>query len=1041
MPPIRRLSLFSAGLLAAFALLPSSGRAASPAARVVSESATGLTLRISFPEPVRTEVEENGARFLSIQIPGLISGSEAAVGSPDLPSRGFPFGLPEGSSARIVRSTLLSTVAFQGLPPVPVPERSIVPGDPLPSQVFRYVANPEVYASARSVPEDRVSLGPVFGLRHQRVQSLIVRPVTVVPSAGAYEAVRELEVELRFESDPGAPPSGRRESVRTDAPGWEETYNRLLVNPASSRSFRTRQAPAALEPAIDPSDTYVRIRLGGSGLCRIPYADLAAEGWPAGIAVGDVRVEERGFNKQLADPFTVVSLPRQVEDTNQNGIFDAGDYVIFHGLNYRDRFNPPTITDARYSYFHTYWVTASGGPGSDMVVVEGFPADTGYVAVTSFLQSEHFEQNLTYINNPKDSLPYIYPIYDALYWLLSNQKVVDLPFNIGDLAQGGVFRVRARWQGVNTALATRTHVVALDLNQQELLPESQATTFCDLEPFLWEGTFQPMAGMLSAGQNTLTVRAHASDNPSGCAYGQSQNQFSGALFDWFDVIYERVLVARNDQLTFNSGSAIGRIELAVSGFTSPDVLVLDITDPVGAFVLTPNIESQGATYTARIRVTVGATQRKFIAIVPDAVSGLPHSAYLLPTDLGTKAIARGLPRDLLTEGEGSDYILITHPNFVDAWQPLVLHRENLGHQVFVCDVWEIYDQFAGGDKTPWAIQRFLQQAFRNWDPSPSFVLLGADANEDYRGDTPESNPDWVPTQMHFGAVPGTSGPELAGTDAWYVQFLRQGDPEYDVLPEMNYGRIPAGSVTEVTDFVQKVLNYEAMSPTDDWRRRGFFLADDQYSSGILSGAAYCWQSGEQTFRTTTLAVVDSIKTLAGLQNFRSDVVLLSAYLDSVPNLNRDPGPGDCPGASVLAATTNYTRSRVTPGVIDSLSHGYVIWEFTGHANRSRMTHEVLLDHSSITLHDMDKVLNFGKPFLFMGYACHLMEYEYVKEAAGPQDNIGEALLMASNRGAIGVFASSSYEWLPTNPLAQLYTTRPLFWNLPRDPNGRPRRLW
>jgi peptidase C25-like protein/flagellar hook capping protein FlgD len=1047
MPAIRRFGVFSAVFLTILALHPGPGRGAAlgPQVRVVAESGSGLTLHITLPEPTREEVRLDGASYLSVGIPGFLPGSNAPAGSPDLPRHGFPFGLPEGTHARIARVTVVSSTSFDGAAPLPVPERRIIQSDPLPSQESRYAADPAVYASHQLFPAETAGLGPVQGFRHQRVQSLIVRPVQVVPATGHYEVVRELEVEVRFDSDPSAPGMGRRVSVPTDAPGWDESYDRILVNPTSARSFRSRPVPQAEAAAVGPGDTYIRLRLGGSGLCRVPYADLETAGWPAGVPVTDVRVEERGYDKTLANPFTIVSLPRRVEDVNGNGTFDAGDFLVFYGLNYEDRFHP-SITDSRYSYFHTYWVTPSNGPGRDMAVVDGFPPDTGFVALTAFLQTQHFEQNSFYINNPKDTLPYLFPIYDALYWLQlkdstspPSSKVVDLSFSIGDLAPGGTFRIRARWQGVNTTGDPGTHVVALDLNGQPELPEGPATTFCRLEPFLWEGPVEPMAGKLNSGQNRLTVKAHASN--IFCGYSTSTNAFSGCVFDWFEVIYDRLLVARNDQLLFNTGTSSGPLSLSVSGFSSPDILVLDVTDPVNSFLLTPSVANVSGSYTATIRVAVTPGHpRSFLAVVPASVLGLPPSLHPLPPDLGPKAIDRGLSRDLLADGDGSDYILITHPDFRQAWQPLVDHRESVGHTVFLCDVWEIYDQFSGGDKTPWAIQRFLLQAFRNWDPSPSFVLLGGDANEDYRNDTPDSNPDWVPTMMHFGAVYGAAGNELAGTDSWYVQFLRPGDPEYDVLPDMHLARVPAGSVTEVSDFVQKILNYETMSPGDDWRRRGVFLADDHYSSGISGVDTYCWQPGEQAFQATSAAMVDSIHALAGLHSFQADTLFLADYLDTVSTLGRHP-PNDCPNALFKVATSQYTRKYVTPVLLDSLSRGCLIWEFSGHANKSAMTHEDLIRHDTLSLHDIDKVLNFGKPFLFMGYACHLMEFEFAGEGTAAQDAIGEALLMAPNRGAIGVFASTCFEWLTTNPYAQIYTTRPLFWNLPRDVSGRPRRLW
>src|SRR5262245_877999 len=121
MPAYRRLGLLSAALLGVFVFSPIAARAAGPTAHVISESASGLTLRISFPAPVAREVQLDGARYVSIEIPGVFSvGSDAPAGSPALPNQGFPFGLPEGATARIVRATTLSSSGFDNLAPAPV---------------------------------------------------------------------------------------------------------------------------------------------------------------------------------------------------------------------------------------------------------------------------------------------------------------------------------------------------------------------------------------------------------------------------------------------------------------------------------------------------------------------------------------------------------------------------------------------------------------------------------------------------------------------------------------------------------------------------------------------------------------------------------------------------------------------------------------------------------------------------------------------------------------------------------------------------------
>ena len=1007
-----------------------------PQARVLNESSAGFTLRISVPEPVRAPRDlPDGRRWLEVRIPGFLPGGSAKSGHPDLPQKGFPFGLPEDATARISRVRILTSESFRDLPPLPVPHRKFVRGEFVPGYEETFAPDPRIYASTSRSPAVEVELGPVMGWRHQRIQTLILHPVQAIPATGVYQVIRELEVEIRFDIHPRAPGARPRIPVPVDAPGWDQNIDRTLVNPNTARSFRSRPAAPMLQATFHPGETHLRVRFGTSGLARIPYADLSTAGWPDGTPLARVRVEERGYNQALTNPFTAANIPRKLEDTNGNDIFDSGDFLIFYGFNYQDRFNP-LLADGRYSFFHCYWVTDAAGGGVAYPVVDGFPAGIDYVPATSFPHRLHEEENKLYTNSPKDSGFGIFPIYDALYWLSSRETNVDLFFTVTDHAPTGNVQVSARWQGKDKVLATREHFVSLDLNGTTILDQAQ---FFERFPFLHVGDPMPSAGMILDGNNTLTVRGRTA-NPAINA--------SGAWFDWFEITYDRLLNARADLLEFNTGSMTGKLEFAVTGFTSPDVLMLEITDPENPVELAAQVDAVGATYTARLRVEVTGGPRRFVAAVPASVSPLPPSRHSLPPDLGTGLIDQGLTRDLLMDGDGSDYILITHPNFEAAWAPLVAHREAQGHRVLLANVWEIYDQFAGGDKTPWAIQRFLTQAFRTWTEAPSFLLLGGDGSEDYRNETLTSDPDWVPTLMHFASVTGVAGLELAGTDTWYAAFLREGDSQFDVMPEMNVGRLPVGTVQETQDMVQKILDYENMDPADDWRNRGFFFADDQYSSRILQTANYCFQPPELLFRTTTEAVCDSIRIQGGHTSFECEIFFLNAVLDSVPALFRNPSdPNDCPDdpnnpfGEMLTPTRTYTRANVTADVISRLNRGHLIWEFTGHANKNLITHEATLENRpGLSVRDMRDILNFGKPFLFMGYACHLAEFEGNREAEVGQ-SIGEELLLAPNRGAIGVMASTGYEWLSTNPAAQLRTSRALFWDYPRDANGRPRRLF
>jgi len=93
----------------------------------------------------------------------------------------------------------------------------------------------------------------------------------------------------------------------------------------------------------------------------------------------------------------------------------------------------------------------------------------------------------------------------------------------------------------------------------------------------------------------------------------------------------------------------------------------------------------------------------------------PHHARPAP-DLGSQAIAAGLPAISLPPGTGATNPH-PHPAFRDAWARWwrCVRRRATGCS---CDVWEVYDQFSGGDKTPWAIPAFPGQAFPDLEPGP-----------------------------------------------------------------------------------------------------------------------------------------------------------------------------------------------------------------------------------------------------------------------------------------------------------------------------------
>jgi len=590
------LSLSTTALLSVLILSPAAA-APGPIAKVLRQSSDGFSLRIEIPD-VQQEVVDlpDGGSYLRVTVPGFGQGGTEDAGLPDLPRRGFPFGLPEDATA-VLRFRVVDSQSFSGLAPVPVPARRYVPGDPFPQEDDSYLPDPLAYASSALAPAEIATLSPAAGWRHQRVQSILVSPVQVAPAMGQYQVARVIEVDVEFVRDSRAPKVTALVPAGPDAPGWDELLDGVLMNASSARSFRMRSAPAPVAATITPGQPYVRVRFGSTGLARLSFAQLAAGGFPAGVPVAQVRVEERGYDKTKADPFTVVNLPRIIEDGNSNGEFDAGDFVVFYGFNYRDRYDNDLFYDERYSYFHTYWLTASSEGGSEYSEVDGYPAGDGYTAVTSFPQSSHYEEDFYYINNPPDAGSGLFPIKSSFYWLGPTKTNDYTRVDAFDADPQGTFSIRAFWQGLFSTFAYNNHLVSLALNSCQLLTDG---AFDGQNSFDFQSGPRASAGCLIAGSNRVTITGRTSVITTG----------TGAAFDWFDLTYDRLLKARGNQLVFNSGSRTGLLEFAVTGFTSPDIVVVEITNPAAPVRMRAQVEAEGSTYTAKIRASVGRSEER-----------------------------------------------------------------------------------------------------------------------------------------------------------------------------------------------------------------------------------------------------------------------------------------------------------------------------------------------------------------------------------------------------------------------------------------------
>ena len=225
---------------------------------------------------------------------------------------------------------------------------------------------------------------------------------------------------------------------------------------------------------------------------------------------------------------------------------------------------------------------------------------------------------------------------------------------------------------------------------------------------------------------------------------------------------------------------------------------LDITTSGGTVTVSGMPDGSAAAY----RVGKNKAITKYPVTVADGVATLAAPAgsarYLVTSDSAVESPAvtpARAPAKLI--GGSADYLVVTHPMFAEALEPLVeLHRSE-GMKVKVVDVNDIYEAYSGGVVDAAAIDRYLAQALPAF--GARFLLLVGGDSIDYR----DYDGDGAAVVM----------PSLYGSTGFGITYAPI-DPAYadvdgDGLADVAMGRLPARTVDELTTMVAKTVQMSA----------------------------------------------------------------------------------------------------------------------------------------------------------------------------------------------------------------------------------------
>ena len=302
-----------------------------------------------------------------------------------------------------------------------------------------------------------------------------------------------------------------------------------------------------------------------------------------------------------------------------------------------------------------------------------------------------------------------------------------------------------------------------------------------------------------------------------------------SLVDSIRITYPRRYALDGESLRL---TAAGGSQVTLRGLADTSLRVVDITKPEQPVALTPVFGGAAGQITAAIGVGGRGTATLY--------------AFTKPRTIPAEDVIPDQPSALDARSNGADLIVIAHPSMLAAVEPLVALRRSQGLTVAVVDVTDIYDEFAFGQRTPYAIRDFLQQAAHTWRKAPRFVLLVGDATFDPKNYLGFGQLDLVPTKMVATAYLKTM------SDDWFVDF------DEDGIPDLAIGRLPAATADDTSLMVSKILAREAAlrdaKQPGAWANRVLLVSDENFEFNFENATAALKPLVPKTMSVQSVAV-------------------------------------------------------------------------------------------------------------------------------------------------------------------------------------------
>lgn len=892
--------------------------------QILESNQRGLTVQINPVVDVLDTFTVSGENYLRINIRNASQTGEP--GEPLIPARIVNIGIPLKAEFQIhVLSSEYSELSGRILP-APSVDRS---------GKHTYQFNESIYNIADFYPAQLASNDAPAFFRNQRIVSIKINTLQFSARLSKIRIYSKIVLRINFLGDV------RAEAETIVPKNKDDNFYRGVVQNYEQSKFWLKQATKnkSLKKRLNENEFYYQIAVSEEGIYKISGSDLTNSGINLSeIDPKTIRIYNNGgreLPREIAEfrPDSLIENSIRVIG-EEDGVFGAGDYILFYGkpVNYWEAPEDTTSFVQHYVNHFTnkniYWLTWGNGKLGKRMQQRAAISNQSLSPKFDFYGRFYNEDE---INNFLES---------GLDWfgrLLSGNQTQNysayLP-NATNVVNNGMFRIRL------LGLTSGTHRFNFYFNGQFF--GSYSFSGNQLKTYEKTVSFEFAVN----GYNTLKIEYN----------GYSPE--SQAYVDCYEIHYRKQFVAENSYLWFAQTEG-GQQKYRITNFGSNDIQIYDVTNWSDVNRISDVTGSSG-TVTFVDNVPEIA-RHQYIAVSPEG--------YRSPVSINSVTLA-----NLRSENSGADYIIIVHDDFYQAVLPLKDQRELKDSlKTTVVKISDIYNEFSWGLFDPTAIRDFIKYAYENWQPQPLYVLLCGDGDYDYKNVKASGDKNWIPpfetTELNENAS--------RTTDDWFV--LVSG---FDIKPDLAIGRFPVQSAEEVSNVVEKILNYENLpywttdsQAIDDWRNVVTMVGDDEYTS----------ESDNEVMHTRDAEYI--IEGYVPNSNEKAKIYLIEYKRENDPS------------------TAGFMKPAATEDLISRINRGIIILNYVGHGAPSLWAHERVLKESR----DFDRIQNHNKLPLWVAATCDFGRYDDPLE-----QGLSEKLFAANGRGGIAFISSSRLAYASDN---------------------------